>query len=424
MTVFMILPLQATGPDDLNNLFIRAAARAKSSVVHIVIYNRHLRRGREMFRKVANASGTIITRSGYVVTNYHVVSKGNFYRITTSNGREYDAASMGKGKMFLADVKTDIALLKIDGRKGERFSSITFSGGEPLQEGEWVIAIGNPYGLSQSITGGIVSSTGRNNIGFADIEDFIQSDVSINPGNSGGPLINLKGEMVGLNTAIRSVSGGFQGISFSIPAKIVKHVCYELNRHGRVRRGWLGFIARENHSGGRNFTREVEIISIVKKSPAERAGLCRGDIVRFVDGRKIKSLSTLITYVGKKPVGSPLKIVISRDGKLHPYNLTLREKRHFNRLREVLQILFTRYGLEVNDAVSSRGITVSYVSPRNMHADVRKGDIIVGMNGMQVRSLDDFVKKLYRCNTRLKSLEIYRDTRFHEIFFSRSRYRD
>lgn len=222
--------------------------------------------------------------------------------------------------------------------------------------------------------------------------------------------------MVGLNTAIRSVTGGYQGISFAIPSKIVKHVCYELNTHGRVRRGWLGFLARENRNSDRNFTNNIEIISIVKDSPAEMAGLQKRDFIRFIDKRKVTSLASLIAYVGKKPVGSTLKIVISRDGRLHKYNLKLREKRQFNRLREGLQILFTRYGMEVNDAVSSRGITISYISPRNMEIDVKKGDIIVGMNGLPVKSLDDFIKKLYKFNGRLKSLEVYRDTRLHEIY--------
>lgn len=183
-----IVPVGAFGPDELNRHFILAAAHAKQSVVHIVIYNRYFRDNRELYRKVANASGTIITRSGYVVTNYHVVAKGSFYSITTSDGRVFDSVPIRKGKMFLADVKTDIALLKIDNREGANFVPVTFPTGNSLKEGEWVIAIGNPYGLSQSITSGIISSTGRNNIGFADIEDFIQSDVSINPGNSGGRL--------------------------------------------------------------------------------------------------------------------------------------------------------------------------------------------------------------------------------------------
>ncbi len=417
IALMLVQPLNGLGPEDLNRHFIDAAARARKSVVHIVIYNRFFRNGREMFRKVANASGTIITENGYIVTNYHVVSKGNFYRVTTHDGKVFNTRPYRDGKQFLADVKTDIALIQVENQDGYEFVPVAFARGVPLREGEWVLAIGNPYGLSQTITSGIISSIGRNNIGFADIEDFIQSDVSINPGSSGGPLINLKGEMVGLNTAIRSVSGGYQGISFAIPSQIVKHVCYELNRHGRVRRGWIGFIAREGDREAQNLQPEIEIISIVKGSPAERAGLKKGDHIRVIDGKKINSLASLIAYVGKKHVNSKIHLVISRDARLFRYVLTLREKTNFNRLKRGLQLLFTRYGLEVDDAVSSRGITVSYVSPRNMGTGVRKGDLIIGLNGSAVRSIDDFIQKLYKFDGRIKLLEIYRDSQMHEIYF-------
>lgn len=421
MTVILVLPLSARGPEEFNRHFIDAASRAKRSVVHIEIFNRFFRDGREMFRKVANASGTIITENGYIVTNYHVVSKGNSYRITTYDGKVFNSRPYGQGKRYLADVKTDIALIQVDNREGYRFVPIAFAPGRPLREGEWVLAIGNPYGLSQSITSGIISSTGRNNIGFADIEDFIQSDVSINPGSSGGPLINLRGEMVGLNTAIRSVSGGYQGISFAIPSQIVKHVSYELNRHGRVRRGWIGFIAREDVREGSKLQPGIQLISIVKGSPAERAGLRKGDYIKKIDGKKVKSLSSLIAYVGKKAVNSKIHLVISREGRLLRYVITLREKKNFNRLKRGLQLLFTRYGLEVNDSVSSRGVTVSYVSPRNMDTGVQKGDIIVGLNGLSVKSIDDFIGKFYKFDGRIRLLEIYRGSQMYEVYFRRRR---
>jgi serine protease Do len=181
-----------------------------------------------------------------------------------------------KDRRFLADLKTDIALLKIDNTEKEIFPTVRFAPSGNLQEGEWVLAIGNPYGLRQSITSGIISSTGRDNVGFVDIEDFIQSDVPINPGNSGGPLVNLYGEMVGMNTAIRTVTGGYQGISFAIPSRIVEHVADELISHGRVRRGWLGFLAREKRQAGKGITTEVEITSIIKDSPAEKTVYRRG----------------------------------------------------------------------------------------------------------------------------------------------------
>ncbi|NLV68783.1 MAG: trypsin-like serine protease, partial [Spirochaetes bacterium] len=246
-------------PGSFNEYFIRASTSVKPSVVNIIAYQKKFREGKVRLLRVSYGTGTIISSGGYVVTNYHVVKKGEYFRIICSDGSNYEISKFEDGSSFHADLKTDLAVLRIDSNSEKSFTPIKFADSNNLNEGEWVIAIGNPYGLKQSITAGIVSSKGRDNIGFSDIEDFIQTDVSINPGNSGGPLVNLYGEMVGINTAIRSASGGFQGISFAIPSNIVRQVCQDLIAYGRVRRGWLGFIARETSSSGIRDRKTVEV---------------------------------------------------------------------------------------------------------------------------------------------------------------------
>ena len=254
-------------PGSFNDYFIQASTAVKPSVVNIIAYQKKFKDGKARLCRVSYGTGTIISSGGYFVTNYHVVKKGEYFRIICSDGSNYEIRKFEDGSSFHADLKTDLAVLKIDSTNERYFTPVRFADSNRLNEGEWVIAIGNPYGLKQSITAGIVSSKGRDNIGFSDIEDFIQTDVSINPGNSGGPLINLYGEMVGINTAIRSASGGFQGISFAIPSNIVKQVCQDLIAHGRVRRGWLGFIAREKNGSALRDRKIVEVIAVIKGSP-------------------------------------------------------------------------------------------------------------------------------------------------------------
>ncbi len=216
-TLFLIfIPLVIfANPSEFNMYFINASGTAKGSVVNISAYERIVTDSRTKLVRVSYGTGTIISKHGFVVTNHHVVKRGDFFRAVSSDGRTFEMQLFDNGKYYVSDNKTDIAVLKLDNRDGTVFKPIKIADSTLLNEGEWVLAIGNPYGLRQSITAGIVSSKGRDSIGFTDIEDFIQTDVSINPGNSGGPLINLKGEMVGINTAIRSGSGGFQGISFA-----------------------------------------------------------------------------------------------------------------------------------------------------------------------------------------------------------------
>jgi serine protease Do len=410
----------AAAPDDFNTRFINAARKAKNSVVNIVIYESNPADARQSLKKKAYASGTIISESGIVVTNYHVIIKGNYFQAVNSDGVTFELEKFEHGGYFLSDPKTDIALIKLSNTERIRLSPIDFADSSALQQGEWVIAIGNPYGLRQSITSGIVSYTGRDDIGFTDIEDFIQTDVPINPGNSGGPLVNLHGRMVGINTAISTVSGGYQGISFAIPSGIVQQVSRELLNHGRVRRGWLGFIAREKKTASGKIT-GIVVDSVIKGSPAEAAGLKRGDLIREMDSTSMTSLSGLIRVVSSKAVGAPLFIRISRDGVLKDYTLILREKKEYRALRSQLDALFNRYGIEIDENSDRKDVIVSYVSPRGLAYDLRRGDIIISLNGVNIFSLDDFARAFSMASRVIREMRVYRDSAIHTIEFTRAR---
>lgn len=406
-------------PDDINYYFTNAAKIARPSVVNISVFKQKNFSGKTEYVKVADASGTIVSDVGDIVTNYHVVRKGDFFEITDAFGKVYEAEKVYKGKYYISDEKTDIAILRISNRERVTFIPIVLANSNRLSIGEWVIAIGNPYGLKQSITGGIVSSKGRDNIGFADIEDFIQSDVSINPGNSGGPLVNLYGKMVGLNTAIRTISGGYQGISFAIPSNIVRQVYKELISHGRVRRGWLGFIAREKQLTRKGERTVIEVISVTRNSPAFLAGLQKGDIVRSIDNRKITSLGSLVKYVGSRTVGSRILLTISRNGKLYDFTFSLRERRRFNKIQKGLANLFRKYGIEIDENADKDIIAVSYVSPRSITYGLKSGDIVISLNGIKTGTVDDFVNVFSRSGMEIEKLTIQRNNRFFVLDFNR-----
>lgn len=415
---FMIAPGALPGaPLEFNTLFVNAAKRVKPSVVNIVIYRSSEKGGERVFTKTGFGSGTIVSKDGYVVTNYHVVKKGNYYQAVLSDGTECEMALLPNNKYYYADSKTDIAVMRIENIDNYAFTPVMLGNSDFLEEGEWVVAIGNPYGLRQSVTTGIVSSKGRNDIGFADIEDFIQTDVPINPGNSGGPLVNLKGEMVGMNTAIRTISGGFQGISFAIPSNVVRQACVELINYGRIRRGWIGFLARERKAYRMGEKTIVEVISVIKDSPAEMAGICKGDIVREIGGKKVNSLSEMIAVVGNTPVSTNLTMRVSRDGYLYEYVLVLREKDAVEDTEADNRALYSVYGIELNENSQTGDVVVSYLSPMGIgyQNGLKKGDIVRSLDGSGISSIDDFMKVFNRNRSKLSRLGIQRDTRLYTI---------
>lgn len=407
----------SANPVLFNNYFINASNIARVSTVNIIVYKSTKQNNKKVLVQTSYGTGTIISENGYIVTNYHVVKKGDFFKVISSSGRIYETNRFTNGDFYISDLKTDLAIIKIVTNPGENLIPVRFANSNNLIEGEWVIAVGNPYGLKQSITAGIVSSKGRDNIGFTDIEDFIQTDVSINPGNSGGPLVNLYGDLVGINTAIRTDSGSFQGISFAIPSNIVKQVCSDLITIGRVRRGWIGFIAKEKSLTGRE-SGVIEIISVIKNSPADLAGLKQGDVIYEIDGEKVNTTGSLVKIVGNKKVGSRVHLVISRAGKIRDINIILREKEEHARIQKELALFFRLYGIELDEDALSGSIVISYISPIQPGSDLLRGDSIISINERTINSLEDFIDKFRESGRRMEVLDISRNSVTHRIYFN------
>ncbi len=264
-----------------------------------------------------NGAGTgfIIDHEGHILTNNHVVEDANIIKVTLQNEKEYEAQVIG------SDTKTDIALIKIIQKNGEHtsFPSLTMGDSEQLEVGEWVVAIGNPFGLSHTVTTGVVSAKGRN-IGAGPYDEFIQTDASINPGNSGGPLLNMNGDVIGINTAIFSGSGGNVGIGFALPINMAKDILDDLKQDGKVTRGWLGVMVQritpelqesfklENPTG-------ALVNDIVPNGPADRGGMKRGDVITRFNGVEIVSMETLPKQVASITPGKPVKIEVIRGGR-------------------------------------------------------------------------------------------------------------
>jgi len=256
-------------------------------------------------------SGVIVDADGTIVTNSHVVKDASDFEVTLGDGRKFPATLLG------FDSDTDLAALHIDakGLQPARFGS-----SDELEPGDWVLAVGNPYGLDHSVTAGIVSAKGRNEVGIAAYEDFIQTDASINPGNSGGPLVNLDGQVVGINTAIHSTSGGSNGIGFAIPSSTIQSVLRGLQSDGRVERGWLGVLlqplTREAaDSLGLSDVNGAIVARVLDGSPAQKAGLAAGDVVRKLDGRRVESSKVLRERVADAAPGTKIELVVLRSGK-------------------------------------------------------------------------------------------------------------
>jgi Do/DeqQ family serine protease len=258
-------------------------------------------------------SGVIVASSGLVLTNSHVVADAEDIRVSLSDGRELGAELVG------ADPKSDLAVLKLKGKLG-KLTPIRFGRSGTIRLGEIVLAIGNPFGVGQTVTMGIVSAKGRSGMGIVDYEDFIQTDAAINPGNSGGALINLQGELIGINTAILSRTGGYQGIGFAIPTDMAQPIMDSLIRDGHVDRGFLGVniqtLTRElAESEGLGEARGVLVTRVMQASPAARAGLRRGDIITRIDDKQTLTAAHVVNAVGMAGSGKRVKLEVVRSGK-------------------------------------------------------------------------------------------------------------
>jgi serine protease Do len=258
----------------------------------------------------AAGSGVIVdAQHGYILTANHVVAQVTTAQVTTKDGRHFVAKLVGR------DPGTDIAVLRM--REAAGLQAIPMGDSDALQVGDFVLAIGNPFGLGQTVTSGIVSALGRTGLAKQGYEDFIQTDAPINPGNSGGALVNLRGQLVGINTAILSPGGGNIGIGFAVPINMARRVMEQLVQNGEVRRGRIGVVVQDlvAHAGQSGTPTEGAVVAeVASGSPAERAGIQKGDIVRAVDGKPIRSATQLRNSVGLTPVGQRIQLTFARDG--------------------------------------------------------------------------------------------------------------
>ncbi|MDR0466205.1 MAG: Do family serine endopeptidase, partial [Deltaproteobacteria bacterium] len=268
-------------------------------------------------------SGFIISEDGYLVTNYHVVADADVIRINFQGSSPKNESVVAK--LIGSDEETDLALLKVDVK--DKLPFLKFGDSDALQVGAWVLAIGNPFGLDHTVTAGILSAKGRN-IHSGPFDNFLQTDASINPGNSGGPLINMQGEVVGINTAI--IASG-QGIGFAIPSGMASKIVAQIKDGKKIRRGWIGVTIQDVDQNsakalGLDKTRGALIGSVMPGEPADKAGVKAGDVILSVDGKDIDDSNSLLRTIAGKQPGAEIKIIVWRDGKARELNLTLGER--------------------------------------------------------------------------------------------------
>ena len=357
---------------------------------------------REM-KRTSLGSGVIATADGYILTNNHVIEDADEINVTLATFEEYEAKVIGR------DPKSDLALIKIETEK--ELPAVAFGNSDQLRVGDWVLAIGNPFGLQQTVTAGIVSAKGRS-INNGTYGNFIQTDASINPGNSGGPLFNLKGEMVGVNTAIFSRTGGNIGIGFAIPANMVKTVMQQLKEHGKVTRGWLGvMIQHVTPELADNFGLDRPIGALVGQvvpdSPAEKAGIKAGDVIIEYNGKEVSQMSMLPAMVVQTPVDEKAKVVLIRDGKKQTITVTIGkmadEQALFDSGEDAsgldLGLTVQELSPELADSLGiedAAGLIVTNVDSGSTaaEANIKRGDIIQEINREPVDSIAKYKKAL------------------------------
>ena len=353
-------------------------------------------------RQSGLGSGFIIDSNGTILTNYHVVNDAQKISVTVSDGKTYDAKVVGK------DQKSDIAVIKINA--GRELPAVTLGDSDRLEVGEWVMAIGNPFGLDHTVTSGIVSAKGRQ-IGAGPYDNFIQTDASINPGNSGGPLLNLRGEVVGINTAIFSQSGGNIGIGFAIPSNSVKDLLPQLRDKGKVVRGYVGATVQKispeiAESLGLKQTGGALVADVVRGGPAEKAGLKVGDVIVEFDKKIIKDSADLPAAVARVAPGTSVQLKIAREGKQISLPITVGEMKD----SEVIASIGPEsdLGLTVQPVTPdiaqslwlerAEGLVVASVKPGSAADDagLRSGDVITQVNRHPVKNLADYNREISR----------------------------
>ncbi|MEA3535528.1 Do family serine endopeptidase [Rhizobium sp. CC-YZS058] len=350
----------------------------------------------------SQGSGFFISEDGYLVTNNHVVSDGAAFTVVMNDGTELDAKLIGK------DSRTDLAVLKVDAKR--KFTYVSFADDSKVRVGDWVVAVGNPFGLGGTVTAGIVSARGRD-IGSGPYDDYLQVDAAVNRGNSGGPTFNLAGEVVGINTAIFSPSGGNVGIAFAIPASVAKDVVADLMKDGSVSRGWLGVqiqpVSKDiADSLGLAEASGALVVEPQAGSPGEKAGIKKGDVVTAVDGDPIKGPRELARKIGAMKPGSTVDVSLWRDGKSisvdlkigqlpdDPQQASAEPSDQQSEEQPSSEKALANLGISVSPSEDGKGVTISTVDPDSDASDrgVKEGEKIVSVNNQEVKSADDILR--------------------------------
>lgn len=346
-------------------------------------------------QSISQGSGFLVSAKGHILTNAHVVKGANKLTVVLNDGREMDA------KMIGVDESTDIAVIQVE---GTGFDFIPLANSENLEVGEWVLAIGSPFQLQATVTVGIISAVGRQNLRITDFEDFIQTDAAINPGNSGGPLVNLEGEVVGINTAIVSKSGGHAGIGFAIPSNMVKHIMNQIIDNGTVTRGFLGAALQpldQDMADAFGLERPdgALVAQVVKGSPADKAGLKQGDIILAYNKTPVKTIGSFRNEIAMIKPGTTIKLKVNRNGKI--LNISVKLGSHsdapggssfIQKLGMEVEALTPEMSKKLGYSQDEEGVVITKIKPGSAAATagMRPGFLILAINHKKVSTVEEF----------------------------------
>jgi len=374
------------------NVYTQTRVRVRSPLLDDPFFRRFFNvpdRARERVSQSLGSGVVVDAAKGYVLTNNHVIAGADDISVTLSDGRSFEAEVIG------TDPATDLAMVRIP---AEDLVAIPFADSRELRVGDFVVAVGNPFGLGQTVTSGIVSALGRTTFSELEFQNFIQTDASINPGNSGGALINLRGELVGINSAIFTPSGGNVGIGFAIPSAMARSVMDQLAEHGEVRRGTLGIFVQDLTADlagafGLQQGAGVLIAEIVSGSSADKAGLQAGDVITSIAGNAVTRAQEFHNYEGQFPVGDKVAVEFLRDGRGREARLTVQEPRTL----DGGELDFRLAGAHFEDLSMKqrnervRGVLLSELAAdsRLARRGLRPGDVIVGANEQRIRDLGE-----------------------------------
>ena len=413
------------------NSFINASNKTVNSVVHVknmtispeitsifdLFSGNTPQPGNGKERLAGTGSGVIISPDGYIVTNNHVISGASSVQVTLNNNQTYKAEIIG------SDSSSDIALLKI--KAPEKLPYLTFADSDNTQIGEWVLAVGNPFNLTSTVTAGIISAKARNlgNQYNGKVESYIQTDAAVNSGNSGGALVNLNGDLIGINTAIASANTGtFVGYSFAVPSNIAKKVVEDLIEYGNVQRGVLGITGTELNSETAeklktNQTEGFYIDSVDEESGAEKAGIKKGDIITQMDNLKIRTFSDLSGHINTKRPNDTVKVTILRDGKSKDVTVTLQKNSSYvaNDLGIIVKDLSEK---DKKEFKLKNGVKITQTSPLFIENGVDlTGKVLISINGKEITNTDSVKKILENSNSQRNAIIVQNKNGEKERYF-------